>query len=90
MVFVRGYSNEVHDLIPDDLDFVYIDGNHDYEYVKKDIEVYYQKIRFGGVIGGHDFCAEHLGVSQAVWEFVNKHNLNLFANSKKDWWVVKP
>ena len=32
------------DRIPDNLDFVYIDGNHTYEYVKKDIELYYPKV----------------------------------------------
>ena len=45
IVWVKGYSTEVLDRIPNDLDFVYIDGNHAYEYVKRDIECYYPKVK---------------------------------------------
>ena len=45
-------------LIPNDLDFVYIDGNHDYDYVKKDLELYYPKLKGGGVLGGDNFEVE--------------------------------
>ena len=37
------------------LDFVYIDGNHFYPAVKKDIELWWPKVRVGGVMGGHDY-----------------------------------
>lgn len=37
------------------LDFVYIDGNHFYPSVKKDIELWWPKVRSGGVVGGHDY-----------------------------------
>ena len=47
-------SEDAVDDIPEKLDFVYIDGNHAYEYVKKDIGLYYPKLKKGGVIGGHD------------------------------------
>lgn len=30
-------------------------GNHDYEFVKKDIELYYPKLKKGGVLGGDNF-----------------------------------
>jgi len=40
--------------IPDNVDFIYIDGSHKYSDVKKDIELYYNKVKSGGVIGGHD------------------------------------
>jgi hypothetical protein len=38
-----------------DLDFVYIDGAHDYESVRNDIASWLPKICKGGVIGGHDY-----------------------------------
>ena len=78
--------------IPDNLDFVYIDGNHQYEFVAKDIKTYYPKLKKGGVLGGHDmyngFCSEHNGVVQAVAEFAIKNNLQLCVELP-DWWVIK-
>lgn len=75
-------------LIPDDLDFVYIDGNHAYEYVKEDIELYYPKIKQGGILGGDNFETEFQGVPRAVIEFVDRMNLKLYGVDK-DWWVIK-
>ncbi len=52
--FIRKYSDEaIHD-IPDNIDFLYIDGNHQYKYVKKDLELYFSKVKKGGVIMGDD------------------------------------
>lgn len=48
------------------LDFVFIDANHHYEFVKKDIEAWYPKVKPGGTIAGHDYIRE---VKQAVDEF---------------------
>ena len=75
-------------LIPDNLDFVYIDGNHAYEYVKKDIELYYPKIKQGGILGGDNFEVEFKGVPRAVLEFVDKTGHKLYG-ADKDWWIVK-
>jgi predicted O-methyltransferase YrrM len=36
------------------LDFVYIDGDHRYEAVRSDLELYRPKLRKGGVLAGHD------------------------------------
>lgn len=49
------------------LDFVFIDGAHDYESVKQDLEHWYPKIKTGGWLGGDDL---HLsGVREATDEF---------------------
>jgi len=74
--------------IPDSLDFVYIDANHNYEFVKNDIESYYPKVRIGGVLGGHDFSGDYLGVVQAVIEFTKSKNLEFFTKNN-EWWIVK-
>ena len=37
------------------VDFVYIDANHAYKYIKEDIEAWLPKIKKGGIIGGHDW-----------------------------------
>ena len=88
--FVKKFSVDAIDFIPDDLDFVYIDGNHDYDFVKQDIELWFPKIKSGGVIGGHDFfnMNEHFGVHKAVIEFAVNNNLDLFFKNP-DWWFFK-
>ncbi len=83
-------SEDAVDFIPNDLDMVYIDGNHEYEYVKKDIESYYSKVKTGGIIGGHDIegNSNQEDVRRAVFEFADKKNLSV--NVKKpDWWIIK-
>ena len=81
------------DVIPNELDSVYIDGNHAEDFVRQDIASYYSKIRPGGVIGGHDFyngfCREHDGVINAVMEFATQNKLSLQVELP-DWWIVKP
>jgi predicted O-methyltransferase YrrM len=41
------------------LDLVFIDGNHGYSAVKEDIELWYPKVRQGGILSGHD-CEKRL------------------------------
>ena len=74
--------------IPSNLDFVYIDGNHNEQSVSKDIELYYPKIKKGGILGGHDFQGKYQGVIKAVVNFVKKENLDLNVESI-DWWIIK-
>ena len=73
-------------------DFIYVDGDHIYEQVKKDLENYYPLLKEGGLFGGDDFVntfgRSKYGVIQAVMEFVAKHNLKLFIGVT-DWWVIK-
>jgi len=45
------------DAVPDaSLDFAYLDGAHDYTNVKKELFVFWPKIRPGGILAGHDYC----------------------------------
>jgi len=74
--------------LPNNLHFIYIDGNHQYEAVKADIHHYYEKIKYGGVLGGHDFSNRFEGVIRAVTEFTLEKNLRLFVE-QPDWWIIK-
>ena len=86
-VFIKKCSSgAIHDLPM--LDFVYIDGNHEYKYVKEDLKLYYEILREGGIIGGHDFNAYFLGVCRAVIEFAKCHNLEL-QGGRSDFWFIK-
>lgn len=86
--FIEKYSDKAAEDVPGNLDFIYVDGGHEYECVKKDIELYYPKVKKGGVFGGHDFDANHLEVCKAVFEFVQKNNLRLYGKHR-DWWIIK-
>jgi len=62
------------------LDFVFIDANHAYDYIKEDIGIWLPKVKKGGVISGHDYNVKRFGVTEAVDELLPK------ANSKKTVW----
>lgn len=47
-------------------DFIFIDGLHDYDHVKQDIELWYPLLKDKGTIGGDDYKCE--GVEKAVHE----------------------
>jgi predicted O-methyltransferase YrrM len=66
------------------LDFVFIDGNHWYDYVKKDIEAWLPKIKKGGMISGHDY--QEAGVSTAVGETFGD-SAKVFKESRSCWYV---
>jgi len=88
--FVQGQAAHVVNVIPDNLDFVYIDGNHAYKYVLLDLETYWPKVLdTGGVLCGHDYNNNNIpGVTQAVNEFAKKSDL-YFIQSNHDWWLIK-
>jgi len=74
---IRDYSNEASDKLEEDLlDWVYIDGNHNHEYVKKDLKIYRNKVKSGGYISGDDYLwgdKKGLPVKRAVDEFVRQN-----------------
>lgn len=53
---IRSDSVNASELFADEsLDFVYIDANHKYEFVKQDISLWFPKVRKGGIVAGHDY-----------------------------------
>ena len=86
---IKMLSSEAIRYIPDNLDYVFDDGNHDYEFIKQDIELYYPKVKPGGIFGGHDYCFGYPGVIKAVDDFVDDNGLFLY-RGEHDWWIEKP
>ena len=61
---LKGYNCEiirktsmdaVKDFEDNSIDFVYIDGNHRFEYVINDMAEWTKKVRSGGIVSGHDW-----------------------------------
>jgi hypothetical protein len=92
LVWLKNFSSDAVAEITEPVDFVYIDGNHQEEFVVEDIKNYFPIVREGGVIGGHDFYngfqREHDGVVNAVTSFAVSNHLNL-RSEMPDWWIEK-
>ena len=84
IVWMNTTSLEAASMMEDkSLDFVYLDGNHIYEFVKADIRAWLPKVKWGGLIGGHDYQEiEDPAVEQVVDEMFKKH----FSFHQRDWW----
>jgi len=67
-------NNEVLD---ESLDLVFIDGDHSYNAVSRDLPFWWGKIRKGGWLLGDDYNSCHPGTTQAVDEFAKNMNLEL-------------
>jgi hypothetical protein len=70
------------DISDNSLDLIFIDGDHSYQAVLKDLQLFYKKIRVGGMIVGDDYMSCHPGTKKAVDEFVATNNLKLHLLSK--------
>ena len=66
-------------------DWIYLDATHTYTEARRDLEVWYPKVRLGGLISGHDYQFQHqaigdgyiFGVKDAVDEFAAQRNLRV-------------
>lgn len=73
----------VQDIPYDSLDFVYIDGDHSYDYVMNDIILYARRVKKGGIISGHDYILPgdyrhkfDINVKEAVDDYVKVHKIS--------------
>jgi len=58
VTFIRKTSMEaLEDIKDNSLDFVFIDGDHNFKHVAEDIFEWSKKVRDGGVVAGHDYCS---------------------------------
>lgn len=74
-------------------EFVFIDGDHTYEAVSEDIDLWWPKVRTGCLLVGHDYnhprnATGKFGVNRAVNEFVESEGLELNVVGTC-WWVRK-
>lgn len=85
----------------DFFDFIYIDSWHIYKHIKREIELYWPKLKSGGILAGHDYVDgwtdqrtdifHPYGVIQAVDEFSKRENqtIHLLDPNWPSWWTIK-
>jgi len=69
------------------LDFVFIDGSHEYENVINDIKAWLPKIKKNGTLAGHDYTRGWPGVVQAVNDTLGDKNWS--DPWGEDCWMIK-
>ncbi len=68
---IKGTFEKVIPPLDKTFDIIFIDGSHDHESVKQDIQMCLPKLRKGGRLLMHDYGTQNPGVVQAIDEFVS-------------------
>jgi hypothetical protein len=73
------------------LDFVYIDGNHQFRYIADDLHEWTLRVKRGGVIAGHDYAyfktrspKGGCQVREVVDAYAKSYDLNFWVLGKRD------
>lgn len=72
IVPIRSTSVRAASFVRDNLACVFIDGGHNYEDCRDDIEAWFPKVIHGGLLAGHDYNEAFPGVIKAVDEAFKK------------------
>jgi hypothetical protein len=102
---IKDFSiNAVKRFTDESLDFVYIDSNHTYDFIREDIREWSKKVKKDGIVSGHDYgnnrymdesgCKQIMRVKKAVDEWVIGNKISpLFLLTKGEkypsWFYVK-
>jgi hypothetical protein len=91
---IRELSQVAHTFFKDEMfDFMYLDSNHTYSFVFRELENWWPKLKIGGVMAGHDFVDrdEAFGVKSAVTNFFREKNMkvNLCDSGCCPTWFIK-
>lgn len=82
----------VQDIDYESLDFVYIDGSHQFDYVMCDIIEWSKRVKIGGIVSGHDyFKFRDADVVAAIDIYCKIHKINIQLTDERtpSWWFIK-
>ncbi len=82
----------VKDVPYESLNFVYIDGNHEFDGVMCDIIEWAKRVKPGGIISGHDYYRfKYSGVVEAVDLYCKMHKIEFFKTKERSssFWFYK-
>ena len=71
---------------------MFIDADHSYDGCKSDLESWFQKVKFGGLISGHDYKNTEypcFGVERAVDEFSGKYGYTVEFGENFTYFMIK-
>lgn len=93
---IKGWSTDVVKQFEDNsLDYIFIDANHQFEFVVEDLKAWVPKVKEGGIVMGHDYfhmSKLNFGVVPAVNGWVETHHIkHLFLWNDKvlSWMYIK-
>lgn len=93
-VWIKNFTSLAFYEVHEQADFVYVDARHDYCGVREDLLMWWDKLRPGGIMAGHDYVSEMGGqdwskcmdgsvrngaVKGAVVQFAMEHGLHVSA-----------
>ncbi len=88
-------EKEAGDFADESFDWIYIDGCHSYRQVKLDLELYYPKVKIGGILCGDDYSwgpeynNPQYPVKVAVNEFAADYHLVVNTDTLQGQWYLK-
>jgi len=90
----RTTSDQAAAKLPDSLfDFVYIDANHAFDAVRRDLVAWWPKLHARGILAGHDWDVDNMpGVVRAVREFAAARSLNVYTTREphyQSWYIYR-
>lgn len=69
------------------VDMVFLDGSHDRTAVAAETAAWFEKLKPGGILAGHDFNNKHQDVIDAASHFAKERDLTLQTSPGDIWWV---
>lgn len=92
---ICAWSSEAAEWVPNgSLDWVYIDGDHKPDAVHDDMKKWYQKVKAGGVVAGHDYArglGPYEGANRAIKKLQPDAKINVVDGKCRtpSFWFVK-
>lgn len=87
---IKSFSHSAaKDFKDNSIDFCYVDADHSYEGVMKDLEAWWPKVKSGCYFGGDDYTKGWPGVQQAVNDFFKSKGIRV-KKIGRCWAVRKP
>lgn len=88
---IRKSSFEASKVIENKVDLIYIDADHSYKGITQDLYLWFQKVKDGGIMSGHDYDHRDFpGVTKAVNKFFYNCGITVNYAGEGVWWVKKP
>ena len=86
---IRKTSMEaINDFEDESLDFVYIDGNHEFRYIAEDLYEWAKKVKKGGIVAGHDYFFNKTGTGAQIWHVAHVLKAYIGSFGISNWYLL--